>query len=139
MDFLLFESEIILDKKLRELFQPIEEVCYLLRNSIEEYTGDYSHENGRIGDDGGHNNRMSELMKIIYSRKGDAIQTKVDSAVREIEKFVTRPYIWTKRHLILHIYQQIRLCQMWHIKYICLDCMRRDCSRLIFTYFAIKC
>lgn len=91
MDFLLFESEIILDKKLRELFQPIEEVCYVLRDSIEEYTEDYNQKNGRFRDDE-ERNRYRELRQIIYSRKGDAIQTKVDSAVREIEKFI-KPYV----------------------------------------------
>ena len=91
MDFLLFGSEIILDKKLRELFQPIEEVCYVLRDSIEEYTEDYNQKNGRFRDDE-ERNRYRELRQIIYSRKGDAIQTKVDSAVREIEKFI-KPYV----------------------------------------------
>ncbi|MCB6541364.1 hypothetical protein KM92DES2_11627 [uncultured Desulfovibrio sp.] len=91
MDFLLFESEIILDKKLRELFQPIEEVCYVLRDSIEEYTEDYNQKNGRFRDDE-ERNRYRELRQIIYSRKGDAIQTKVNSAVREIEKFI-KPYV----------------------------------------------
>lgn len=91
MDFLLFESEIILGKELREFFQPIEEVCYMLRDSIEEYTEDYNQKNGRFCDDE-ERNRYRELRQIIYSRKGDAIQTKVDSVVREIEKFI-KPYV----------------------------------------------
>ena len=91
MDFLLFESEIILGKELREFFQPIEEVCYMLRDSIEEYTEDYNQKDGRFHD-AEEKNRYRELRQIIYSRKGDAIQTKVDSAVREIEKFI-KPYV----------------------------------------------
>lgn len=91
MDFLLFESEIILGKKLREFFQPIEEVCYTLRDSIEEYTEDYNQKDGKFRD-AEERNRYRELRQIIYSRKGDAIQTKVDSAVREIEKFI-KPYV----------------------------------------------
>ena len=84
MDFLLFESEIILGKEIRDFFQPIEEVCYILRDSIEEYTEDYNQKDGRVGD-AEERNRYRELRQIIYSRKGDAIQTKVDSAVREID------------------------------------------------------
>lgn len=87
MDFLLFESEIILGKEIRDFFQPIEEVCYILRDSIEEYTEDYNQKDGRVGD-AEERNRYRELRQIIYSRKGDAIQTKVDSAVCEIEKFI---------------------------------------------------
>lgn len=91
MDFLLFESEIILGKELRELFQPIEEVCYTLRDSIEEYTEDYNQKDDKFRD-AEERNRYRELRQIIYSRKGDAIQAKVDSAVSEIEKFI-KPYV----------------------------------------------
>lgn len=87
VDLLLFESEVILDKKIRDIFKPIEEVCYLLMDSIEEYTEDYSQKNGRFLDDA-ERNRYRELRQIIYSRKKDDIQAKVDSAVWEIEKFI---------------------------------------------------
>ena len=87
MDFLLFESEIILDKKLRELFQPIEEVCYVLRDSIEEYTEDYNQKNGRFRDDE-ERNRYRELLRVIFSKKNDDIQTKVNSTVAEFEKLI---------------------------------------------------
>ena len=92
IEFLLFESEIIIDKKIRSIFMPIEEVCRELRLSIEEYIEDCNprYDNQRESEDS--RNRYRELRRIIYSRKNDEIEAKVNSAINELEIFI-KPYI----------------------------------------------
>ena len=92
IEFLLFESEIIIDKKIRSIFMPIEEVYRELRLSIEEYIEDCNprYDNQRESEES--RNRYRELRRIIYSRKNDEIEAKVNSAINELEIFI-KPYI----------------------------------------------
>lgn len=92
IEFLLFEAEVILDKEIREIFKPISEVCHLLRCSIEEYIEEFNPENDTWRHDKEERNRYRELRQIIFSRKNDDIEKKVNASVSEIEKFI-KPYV----------------------------------------------
>ena len=92
IEFLLFESEIILDKKIRSIFIPIEEVCCELRLSIEEYIEDCNPRYNNQHESEESRNRYRELRRTIYSRKNDDIEAKVNFAISELEKFI-KPYI----------------------------------------------
>ena len=92
IEFLLFESEIIIDKKIRSIFMPIEEVCRELRLSIEEYIEDCNHKYNNQRESEESRNRYRELRRIIYCRKNDEIEAKVNSAINELEIFI-KPYI----------------------------------------------
>lgn len=71
---------------------PIEEVCRELRLNIEEYIEDCNprYDNQRESEES--RNRYRELRRIIYSRKNDEIEAKVNSAINELETF-SKPYI----------------------------------------------
>lgn len=92
IEFILFESEIILDKKARNIFKPIEDVCYLLRYSIDEYiiVCDPRYKDMSGSEDS--SNQYRELLRVIFSKKNDDIQTKINSTVAEFEKLI-KPYI----------------------------------------------
>lgn len=92
IEFILFESEIILDKNVRNIFKPIEDVCYLLRYSIDEYiiVCDPRYKDMSGSEDS--SNQYRELLRVIFSKKNDDIQTKINSTVAEFEKLI-EPYI----------------------------------------------
>ena len=92
IEFILFESEIILDKNVRKFFNPIEEVCYLLRYSIDEYiiVCDPRYKDMSGSEDS--SNQYRELLRVIFSKKNDDIQTKINATVAEFEKLI-EPYI----------------------------------------------
>ena len=92
IEFILFESEIILDKNVRNIFKPIEDVCYLLRYSIDEYiiVCDPRYKDMSGSEDS--SNQYRELLRVIFSKKNDDIQTKINATVAEFEKLI-EPYI----------------------------------------------
>lgn len=93
IEFILFESEIILDKNVREVFQPVEDICYILRHAINEHiiiVCDPQYKNMSKNEES--YNEYIESLRVIYSREDDDIQIKINSAVAEFEK-VIRPYI----------------------------------------------
>lgn len=92
IEMLLFEAEIVLDKKVRELFRPISEVCLQLRSSIRKNLAYSDPQRKNCSDTDAESKKYNELEEIIYAQDGDAIQARVDSAVREIEKFI-KPYV----------------------------------------------
>lgn len=92
IELLLVESDIVLDKKIRELFKPIKKICFKLRVSIREYLNLLEPKKIQQRAAELTAKRSEELEKIIYAEDGDEIQTQVDSAVAEIEEFI-RPYI----------------------------------------------
>ncbi len=92
IEMLLFEAEIVLDKKVRELFRPISEVCLQLRSSIRKNLAYSDPQRKNCSDTDAESKKYNELEVIIYAQGGDAIQARVDSAVREIEKFI-KPYV----------------------------------------------
>ncbi|MBD8896508.1 hypothetical protein IG626_10900 [Desulfovibrio desulfuricans] len=92
IELLLFEAEIVLDKKVREHFRPISEICFQLRTSIKFFLTYSDPKRKNRSDTDAESRKYNELEETIYAQDGDAIQTKVDSAVREIEKFI-KPYV----------------------------------------------
>lgn len=77
---------------MRELFRPLDGVYLELKGAIKKYS-DLGRSQERYQynmDDVTHNH--IELDSIINSSGSDEIQTKVDSAVAEIEKYI-KPYI----------------------------------------------
>lgn len=92
IEFILFESEIILDKNVRNIFKPIEDVCYLLRYSIDEciIVCDPRYKDMSGSEDS--SNQYRELLRVIFSKKNDDIQTKINATVAEFEKLI-EPYI----------------------------------------------
>ena len=92
IELLLFEAEIVLDKNVRELFRPISEVCLQLRTSIKFFLAYSDPKRKYRSDTDAESRKFNELEETIYAQAGDAIQAKVDSAVREIEKFI-KPYV----------------------------------------------
>lgn len=89
MEYILFESEIILDKNVRDFFKPIENICYILRHAIDEHIiiiCDPKYKNMSESEE--LYNEYRESLRVIYSKEDDDIQIKVNSAVAEIEKFI---------------------------------------------------
>ena len=92
IELLLFEAEIVLDKNVREHFRPISEVCLQLRTCIKFFLAYSDPKRKNCSDTDAESKKYNELEETIYAQDGDAIQAKVDSAVRELEKFI-KPYV----------------------------------------------